>query len=246
MEDDPRGLGIDPDVELGGGSDVADAAGCSAHHHATANGGGKLRLAQKSHRQIGERAQGDDFDAGIFPNGLDQRVAGMIWLRSALGRLVSVIAETVGAVEPVGGDQLSLERPLRSGIHRHVRGAEFRGVQGIAGGLRDGNIAGNDGDGGDADLLGTQGHDQRHGIVGGGVGVNEKRSSHPGGATIEESDGEFALPSVTSLRPRIQKKLRSGANSAPRGGSLRWIERRPSQRVLRESPARTMQGSLAC
>ncbi len=83
-------------------------------------------------------------------------------------------------------------------------------------------------------------------IVGGGVGVNEKRSSHPGGATIEESDGEFALPSVTSLRPRIQKKLRSGANSAPRGGSLRWIERRPSQRVLRESPARTMQGSLAC
>src|SRR5712692_9375026 len=71
----------------------------------------------------------------------------MIRLRSALSRLISMIAETVDAVEPVGGDQLSQQRPLGSRIHRHVRAAEFRGVQSIAGGLRDGNIAGNDGDG---------------------------------------------------------------------------------------------------
>src|SRR5260370_20728761 len=58
-------------------------------------------------------------------------------------------------------------------------------------------------------------------IVGGGGGVNEKRSRHPGGATIEEAGGEVALPSVAPFPPRIQKELRGGANPAAVGSFLR-------------------------
>src|SRR6266851_5924373 len=110
-------------------------------------------------------------------------------------------------MEPVGGDQFSQQRPLRSGINGNVRATEFRSIQSIAGGLRDRNIAGNDGNSGDAHRLGTKGHDQRHRVVGGRVGVNEKCSSHASCTAIEAFDREFALLSVNPLRSRIQKKL---------------------------------------
>ncbi|MGB2634239.1 MAG: hypothetical protein WAM58_09910, partial [Candidatus Acidiferrum sp.] len=56
--------------------------------------------------------------------------------------------------------------------------AEFGGVQGVAGGLRDGDVAGDGGDGHDVNMRIAESHDQGYGVVGGGVGIDQEVAGH--------------------------------------------------------------------
>jgi hypothetical protein len=119
----------------------------------------------------------------------------MVRLGTALGGLVTVIAEAVGTVKPVCDYELSQERSFRAGVNWHIRAAQFHGKQSIARCLCDGDVAGHDSDGSHLNVSRAQRHNDRNGIVGSCVRVNQKGSSHLGiGANIAP---EFALPSVT-------------------------------------------------
>ena len=70
------------------------------------------------------------------------------------------------------------ERMLCAGINRHIGAAQFGGIQGVAGRLRDGHVARHDGDGAHLHIGRAQRHDQGDGVVGGGIGVDEEGSRH--------------------------------------------------------------------
>ena len=141
-------------------------------------GGGELRLARKSEGEVGERAQGDDFDAGIGADRVDDCVGAVSGFGAAIGRRVAVIAEAVFAVKPVSGREFPAQGSIGPGIDRDIGATEFGGVQRVAGRLRERDVSGDDGDGGDANSGAAQGHDERDGVVGGGVGVDQEGARH--------------------------------------------------------------------
>ncbi len=86
-----------------------------------------------------------------------------------------MIAEAVFAVEPIGAAERAFQRMGLAGENGDVGIAEFGGVEGVAGGLGERDVAGDDGDGGDADVGSAESHDDGDGVVGAGVGVDEER-----------------------------------------------------------------------
>jgi hypothetical protein len=67
---------------------------------------------------------------------------------------------------------------LRAGIRRHIGSAQFGGIQGVAGRLRDGYVAGNNSDGTHVHVGRAQGHDQSDSVVGGGIGIDKNGPRH--------------------------------------------------------------------
>ncbi len=107
-------------------------------------------------------------------------MASTAWVGSgrAAGSRIVVVAQAVFAVEPFGVHVFAQQRMLRAGIDRHIGAAQFGGVQGIAGRLRHGDVARHDGDGAHLHVGRTQRHDQRYGVVGSGIGIDQKGSRH--------------------------------------------------------------------
>jgi len=93
-----------------------------------------------------------------------------------------MVAEAIFAVEPAGGGEFAEERTGGAGENRNIGAADFGGVEGVTYGLRERDVAGDDGDGGDANFARAEGHDESDSVVGGGVGVDEESARHGGGA----------------------------------------------------------------
>ncbi len=63
-----------------------------------------------------------------------------------------MIAEAVFAVEPVGATERAFQRMAGAGKNGNVGAAEFGGIERVAQGLRQRDVAGDNGDGGDANV----------------------------------------------------------------------------------------------
>lgn len=98
---------------------------------------------------------------------------------AARGRVI-VVTEAVVAVEPGGGYVGAVERLFGAGENWDVGIAELGRVDGVAGGLVDADVASDGGDGDDANLWRAEGHDERDGVIGGGVSVDEELARHAG------------------------------------------------------------------
>jgi hypothetical protein len=68
----------------------------------------------------------------------------------------------------------ALQGPFRTSENRHVRIAQLGGIERIPGGLTHIHVSRNHSDGHDLNLRRAQRHDQRHGVIGGGIGINQK------------------------------------------------------------------------
>jgi hypothetical protein len=111
-------------------------------------------------------------------DGVDDGSRGVAVFRGARRRRIAAIAQAVTAVEPVGVIVGAGERFFGASEHGDGGVAEFRGVEGVAGGLRDGDVAGDGGDGEDVYVRIAESHDEGYGVVGGGVGVDQEVASH--------------------------------------------------------------------
>src|SRR4029077_3357439 len=94
--------------------------------------------------------------------------------RAQLGGFVSMIAESIRAVEPIRYLKLTEQRTFRARIYGHVDVAQFDREQSIAGSLCNRNVSRNHGYGGDANFGRAQRHNERHGVVRSCVSVDEK------------------------------------------------------------------------
>src|ERR1700676_2415401 len=67
---------------------------------------------------------------------------------------------------------------LRARKHRHLRIAKLRRIKRITAGLMDIHVSRNGGDGQNLNLGRAQRHDQRNGIIGSCIGINQKWTFH--------------------------------------------------------------------
>ena len=95
-------------------------------------------------------------------------------LRLALRRWKAAIADAVFAVEPVRMVVRAGERLVRSNKDGNVGIADLGGQERVLGRLLEADIAGDRGQPEHADARLGERHDDRDGVVGGGVGVDEK------------------------------------------------------------------------
>lgn len=72
----------------------------------------------------------------------------------------------------------TLEWLFRSCKDRHIRIAKLRRIERIPAGLMDIHVSRNGGDSLNLDLGRAQRHDQRNGIIGGCIGINQKWTFH--------------------------------------------------------------------
>jgi hypothetical protein len=76
-------------------------------------------------------------------------------------------------VHVVGEVLLAQQRPVGAGVHRSRRPAEVARVDGVLHAHLQRHVARHDGDREDVDVVGHEGEDQRDGVVGGGVRVDD-------------------------------------------------------------------------
>lgn len=172
--DDAGGFGIAPDVIFGGRGHVAFTTRSARHEDRAGDVARKDRVPVESECEIGKRADGDDDDAGIGFDGLDDGVDSMEFFGRAMLWSVAAVGEAVFAVEPVGGSVRASARFFCADVDGSLRVAEFGDVTGVAGGLVDGDIAGDGRDSADVDVGMAERHDEGNSVVGGGVGVDKE------------------------------------------------------------------------
>jgi hypothetical protein len=224
-EDNAGSFWVHPDVVLGGRRDIAFTARSPTHDDATSDARGKPGFAGKREGQVGQRSESDDFDAGIRADCSDDGIYGMTRFRPTSAWSVAVIAEAIFAVEPVGSSEFSQQRRFRPSVDRHIGAAQLRAVERVAGGLRGWDIAGDHGDSGDADFLGAQRHNECHGVIGSGIGIDQERSWHLRAAWCRIVQ---AMAGRTQQERQISKRLWESsprrtnmvASDRSRGGSV--------------------------
>ena len=89
-----------------------------------------------------------------------------------------MVSETILAMKPVRALVRAMQRFFRAHEDWDVRAAEFRGEECIARGLLNGYVPGNRGNCQHAYLRRAQRHDQGHGVIGSGVGINQEKRFH--------------------------------------------------------------------
>ena len=216
-EDGARRFRIDPDVVFRRRRHIALAAGRAAHHHAAADPLRELRIALERKRDVGERPERHQGEAGLRLRETQDRVDRMLALGLALWRRIAAIAEAVFAMEPMRVVVRAVERLVRPGEDGHVGIADLGGQERVLGRLLEADIAGDRRQAEHPDVGLGERHDDRDGVVGGGVGVDEKvahgfRVSRVGssGARSAKKAGEqrpgdigLARPITAELRNRV-------------------------------------------
>ncbi len=112
----------------------------------------------------------------------------------------------------------ALQWPFRACEHGHVRIAKLCGIERIPAGLMHIHVSRNDGDGQNMYLRRAQRHDQRHGVVGSGISVNQKWTVHAmqdnklGRETRHDNPRDLCKLAAcpAGKRERISAQLRSG------------------------------------
>lgn len=163
--DHARGFRIAPDVVLGGRRDVAFTARGATHDDAAADFGGDSGAFFQGESDVGQRSEGDQDETGVGLNDGDDGVGGVLAFRSARGRRITAIAEAVAAVEPVCAVMRAGEWFFGAGENGDGGIAELGGVQGVGGGLGYRDVAGDGGDGENVDVGIAESHDEGDGVV---------------------------------------------------------------------------------
>ena len=89
-----------------------------------------------------------------------------------------MVTQAVAPMEPVGALVRAIQWLFRAHENGNVRAAKFRGIEGVARGLLNGNVSGNRGDCQHAHVTRTKRHDQSHGVIGSSVGINQEKRFH--------------------------------------------------------------------
>ena len=89
-----------------------------------------------------------------------------------------MVAKSVTAVEPGRTLMLAAQWLFSANKDRDAGTAELRRVERITCGLLHLDISSNGGDGDDADIWSTQGHNQRDGVIRGNIGVDQECARH--------------------------------------------------------------------
>ena len=95
--------------------DVALTARRAAHNHGAGDVRRDLRSAGQRQRDVGQRTERDQGDAGMGADGFDNGIHRVYGFRIAAGRGIMVVAQAVLAVEPLGVHVFAQERMLRAG-----------------------------------------------------------------------------------------------------------------------------------
>ena len=91
-------------------------------------------------------------------------------------------------MEPVGVEVAADQRRVGAEIDRHISAGDLASVKRVARALRQRDIAGDDGERGDAHVRRGERHQDRHRVVGGGVGVDQKRAHALSGGLVAWRD----------------------------------------------------------
>ena len=121
-----RRFRIDPDVVFGRRRHIALAAGRAAHDDAAADPLRELRIALKRQRDIGERPERHQREAGLLVCKAQDRVDGVFALGLALRRREAPIAKAVAPVEPMRVIMRAGERLVRRRRRRERRSCRSR------------------------------------------------------------------------------------------------------------------------
>ena len=190
----PRGgLGIGPDVELGGRRPVA-LGDRPAHEHDALDPLDHLRVQGQQERDVGERTHRHERDRlGRGGEPLGHEVDGVRGHRPPTRR------REVGAVEPrlpvhlARGLPLAHERARGAGGHGHVASPHgLEHAQGVRRRPLQRAVAGHGGHPQELHLGACQREEQGHGVIVAGVAVDEERDGHPG-ASMRIRDGAMLV-----------------------------------------------------
>src|SRR5437667_5529872 len=173
-QDNTSSFGIDPDVVFGGWRHVSFAAGSTSHNQTAGDFGSNFRPLRQRQGEIGEGSQRHQYDSKIRFDSLDDRIGGVRFSRRFTGRRVIVISQSVATMKPGCALMHSKQRFFSTGINRDIGSAEFNCVERVPGGLLNINISGDCRDCCNLDVGCAKSHDDRHGVVGGGVGIDQE------------------------------------------------------------------------
>ncbi len=169
------------DVELGGRRDVAAPVRRAAHQHQLGDAGGDLGRHDEGGRDIGQRPESAQGDAGGFgvAQCLDQPQDAMLGPHR-LGRLrQDEIAETTGAMRPLGIQPVRADRPRAAGIDADVGAAgQFDEGAGVARSRGERHVAGDRHQAQHLELGRGQCQQDGDGVVDAGIGVDDDRARH--------------------------------------------------------------------
>ena len=191
-EHDVGRLGIDIDVELGRGGDVADLEIGAAHQHDLGDTRHDVGGAGEGGGDVGQGADRAERDAArrLGAQGLDEEIDGMgrLQLHRGLGQARPV--EPGLAMDVLGGDELARQRRVAAGEDLHLAPpGQLADDAGILRGQRQRHVAGHRGQAEKLDLAGAgQRQQDRHGVVLAGIGVDDDLARRhgwrrpPGGA----------------------------------------------------------------
>ena len=131
----------------------------------------------------------------------------VLGLGRALRRRKPMVAEAVGPVKPVRVAQRPDDRGLGALVDGDVRPADFRGEERVAGRLIERDIAGDRRQPQHPHIGRRERHDDRDGVVGGGVGVDEEVAHGPHAVAFSRAKprSRSACKSPMSSRP-IEKR----------------------------------------
>ena len=142
------------------------------------HGPGEFGRPQQGRAHVGQRPEGHQGDlTGGAADSLHQDIGGVTVGGRAPGEIQADVAQPVGAVHDLRGHQLAEDGPGQTCVGRHRQAAQFGGVEGVLDAAIQRHVAGHDRQGLDGHVGRAQRHDQRHGVVGGGVGVDQE-SAH--------------------------------------------------------------------
>src|SRR5260370_6956389 len=92
-----------------------------------------------------EWPKGDQYEAGVGFDGLNDRYGGVLFFGRLARRRVAVVSQAIAAMEPVRGLVRAMERFLRTRENGNIRAAKFGRVKRVARGLLNGDVSCNRG-----------------------------------------------------------------------------------------------------
>ena len=89
-----------------------------------------------------------------------------------------MVSQAIAAMEPVRALVRAMQRLFRAHENRNVCATKLRSVERITCGLLNGHVSCNRGHCQHADSRRAEGHDQGHGVIGSGVGIDQELGFH--------------------------------------------------------------------
>ena len=174
VEDGGGGLGVNVEVELGGGGDVAGGRG-AAHEDDLLDELRDLRGGAEGQSDIGERADSDERDlAGVRADDAGDEVDGVLFDGLDAGDGEVNTGEAVFAVGVGGGDGAADERMGGSaGDGNFGAAGDLDQTEGVGERGFERDVAGDRGDGLDVELFRVHGQQEGEGVIDSRIGVED-------------------------------------------------------------------------